>query len=247
MVSHMTTLGIPIDDDSSLVHFASQAIQNGKQLSAVYGTYFCWEMGNGVELWVQVNRDDEIIGVNPHFASDNHTRVGLTERLRSRTTSSDLDGAFYGWLQDNNGVQVPFVFDVPNFLQHHELNLPAVVPVQLAVFAHHVRAYRNVAEFSLAQHNDEIQFDAQSFVPTGLFTPDGNPNPNPAPYAFLTGTVLSTQSYTNPSTGLSFLWARVSTLGGRVDMVCDPDVCEGVLMRNSVIKGDFWLSGRLMV
>jgi hypothetical protein len=245
MVSHMTTVGIPIDDDNSLAHFATRAIENGHPYRAAYGTYYCWQMGHGVELWVQINSDDEIIGVQPHFSGEEAVRVGLTQRIRSQT-NHDLDSGFYAWLQASEGTQVPFVFDVPNFMAHNDLQLPAVMPVQVAAFAHSVRAYRDLAEFNLAQHNDELQFDVPSFVPTGLFTRDGEPNPQPAPYAFFTGTVRQHKTFTNPATGLSFLWANVLTLGGRVDVVCNPDVCEGVLQRNSVVKGTFWLSGRLV-
>lgn len=245
MASHMSTVGLPITDDTSLAHFATQAIQNGSEEHAVLGRYYRWEMGDGVELWVQINSDDEIISVNPHFVGTSQLRVGLTARIRTQMPN-DLDGGFYGWLQDQNEQQVPFVFDVPNYLQHNDLQLPAIVPVQLAAFAHQVRAYRNAAEFELAHYQDDIQFPTKSFVPTGLFNPDGTLNANPLPYAFITGVVVATRTFTNPFTALRFLWAQVATVGGRFDMVCDPDICDGVLMRNSVIKGNFWLSGRLL-
>jgi hypothetical protein len=51
---------------------------------------------------------------------------------------------------------------------------------------------------------------------------------------------------TNELTGCSFCWALVKTLGGTVDVVVDPALLEATPRVGSIVKGVFWLSGRLV-
>jgi hypothetical protein len=67
----------------------------------------------------------------------------------------------------------------------------------------------------------------------------------PEAYAILTGHVLETSIITNPITDSDFCWAKIRTLGGELDMVADPLMLNGFLVKGGIISGSFWLSGRL--
>lgn len=43
-----------------------------------------------------------------------------------------------------------------------------------------------------------------------------------------------------------FCWAKVRTLGGEMDVVADPQILEGFLVKDGVVSGSFWLSGRIL-
>lgn len=47
---------------------------------------------------------------------------------------------------------------------------------------------------------------------------------------------------TNPFTHLSFYWAKIRTLGGEVEVVADPEIVSGTMMKNGIVSGFFWLS-----
>jgi head-tail adaptor len=63
--------------------------------------------------------------------------------------------------------------------------------------------------------------------------------------ALFTGRVLDTGELTNGWSGATFLWARVRTLGGEVDVVADPEIVTGDATVGGVAQGEFWMSGRL--
>ena len=176
-------------------------------------------------------------------------------RLESRVERGDdpADGGFYAWsLADTESKDLedeiyPFVFDVPDYGLHHALELPAMVNVQLAAFAHEAEAYPDEDAYRSAQQQkyDGPGFAAESFIPSGLFQPGGEETSHPEAFAILSGTVLRAETLVNPAGGASFHWAKVRTLGGEVDLVADPEVLVGELSEGGVISGTFWLSGRI--
>ena len=166
-----------------------------------------------------------------------------------RLDDSILVGAFQGWAEpsgdDPESGSYPFVFDVPDYDRYHSLELPVVLGVQVAAFAHKLEAYASDEAYYAAQHR-EPKFAAESFIPSGLFTLGGEAMTPPQALAILTGHVLDTALLTNPATGATFHWAWVRTLGGEVDVAADPEVPTGSLVPGGVISGSFWLSGRLL-
>ena len=141
--------------------------------------------GCGDRLWAQLDRNDELIGLNPHFRGDGPVRVRLVENI-SRPDGTVLDAAFYGWANPSDNAEdgeFAFVFDVPNS-KIFEPQLGSVVHVQLAAFAHELRSYESVKAFDRSQPK-EIKFASQSFIPSGLFSAAGEATVPPEAHAIL--------------------------------------------------------------
>jgi hypothetical protein len=174
-------------------------------------------------------------------------RVGLIERV-TRPGETELDGAFYGWADPAEGKPeagtYPFVFDTPNYRTYEEISIPDVRTVNVAAFAHDLQAYANEKDY-LAARKEGWHLAPQSFIPSGLFNPDGSPMDPPQAHAIFTGKVLQTAKLSNPVTGKPFHWAMVRTLGGEIDVVADPEVMNGILIEEGIVQGLFWLSGQL--
>src|SRR5918911_3052462 len=94
---HMMTLGFPVTTAQDFRHYVYQASEFGQRIEARHGSYTLWEVGNGIELWVQTNLHGRIIGMNPHFNGRARMRITLTERI-PRSPHSILDGAFCAWV-----------------------------------------------------------------------------------------------------------------------------------------------------
>jgi hypothetical protein len=62
----------------------------------------------------------------------------------------------------------------------------------------------------------------------------------------LSGRVLDVRMITNPVTGQRFYCAQVSVLGSELDVVADPQVVQGKVVKGGIVRGAFWLSGRLI-
>ncbi len=174
-------------------------------------------------------------------------RVSITERI-PRHEHSILDGAFYGWAdprsEDPESGEFPFVFDLPDYDLHNSLQLPVAANVQIAAFAHHLNGFAN-EEAYLASQREGRKFAPESFIPSGLFTPDGKVTEPPQAYSIFSGHVLDTAVINNPATNHEFYWAKVRTLGGEIDVVADPQIVKGSIVKDGIVRGTFWLSGRL--
>jgi hypothetical protein len=247
MPSHMSDIGFELNSEDDFHQLASQACEEGEAWEADSGTYVRWAPGEGIELWAQLDQDNDVIGLNPHFRGKGLMRVGLTEEV-PRPEGTCLDGAFNAWANpsesDPETGEFPLVFDVPNY-RLNKVRLPSILQVQLAAFAHELQSYESDQAYEQSQ-SEEIKFASESFIPSGLFRPEGRATEPPQAHAIFTGHVRETSIVTNPVTGNSFCWAKVRTLGGDVDVVADPVLLNGLLVEGGVVSGSFWLSGFLI-
>jgi hypothetical protein len=182
--------------------------------------------------------------MNPHYAGRSAVLVGLTARLPS--ARGELDGSFHGWAdpagdEPDSGCY-PFVFDAPDYRLHEELSLPAQKEVQIAAFAHEIAAFESVDAYEAS----DPECASQSFIPSGLFTPDDDATAPPEARAIFAGHVLAAEEKINALTGRAFYWALVDTYGGAYDVVIDTNLLPGVPAVGGVISGSFWLSGRII-
>ncbi|MBX9782224.1 MAG: hypothetical protein K2X48_02920 [Chitinophagaceae bacterium] len=103
-----------------------------------------------------MNKQDEIIGMNPHFNGKSKRNFFLT-RTYSRP-ESELDGAFHCWADPENENEpesgaYPFVFDVPNFKPIAEIHYPKDYQIQLSAFAREINIYNDEQAFSEKKFN----------------------------------------------------------------------------------------------
>jgi hypothetical protein len=248
MPSHMTALGFPITTEQDFRHYVYQATEFGQKIETRNGSYTLWEVGEGIELWVQTNLHRRLIGMNPHFSGSARMRAGLTSRI-PRYEHSILDGAFHAWAEPSeddpeHGVY-PFVFDVPDYDTYDWLSLPTIAVVQIAAFAHELQCFENEDEYMAAQ-GATLKFAEESFVPSGLFHVRAGTRETAQAQAVISGHVLAATEMTNPVTCQRFYWVKVRTLGGEVDVVADPQVVRGKELCGGVVRGAFWLSGRVI-
>jgi cell division protein ZapA len=119
-----------------------------ERLAATNGAYYRWSDSSGAEIWLQVDGNNNPVGMNPHYAGRSIVPVGLTARLPS-AGPRELDGSFHGWAAPSHDAPdtgaYPLVFDTPDYRLHDELLLPSRQEVQIAAFAHEVSAFETVA------------------------------------------------------------------------------------------------------
>jgi len=248
MPSHMSSIGFPVQTVSDFTSLARQAVQAGQAFEVTgLGRYRRWSPGAGIELWAQVNEQNEVLGLNPHFAGEARMRVGLVRRV-VHPKDTPLDGAFYGWANPQSGVadrgDYPFCFTAPDYRLHADLALPNVVSVQLAAFPNELLAFDNEKE-KRSSKTWMKDMAAESCIPSGTFLPGKGPIDPTKPEIMFCGRVRETSALTNPVTGQPFSWARVRTLGGELDVVVDPAAVRGTIRKNGIVGSMCWLSGLL--
>jgi hypothetical protein len=247
VASNFSTIGLAIASVEDLHALIDRIGPLAEGLAAPGGVYFRWADPSGAEVWIQVNDDNEVTGVNVHFAGRSAVRVGLTARIPPAGPSA-LDGSFHGWASPSSEAPdsgcYPFVFDAPDFRLHDGLAVPAHADVQIAAFAHHVAMFESVAAYEAGQEGD-IKYAPQSFITYGLFTPEGESAKPPRALAIFTGHVVAAEEKINAFTGRAFYSAFVETFGGSYDVVIDPELLPGLPAAGGVVQGSFWLSGKI--
>lgn len=131
-------------------------------------------------------------------------------------------------------------------MAHPDIMLPSRATAQLAAFAHEVTVFDSEEAFDESQKDQDIKFAAQSFIPSGLFSPEGEEPSSPSARGIFTGSILAAELKVNSLSGNQFYWALVDTLGGQFDVVLDQSLVERVPPTGGIITGSFWLSGRLL-
>jgi hypothetical protein len=248
MGDHFTAIGF--EGLAQAMELLPQGLEAGQFIESPHGTYIVWRPNAGAELWMQTviaGQEIQMLGLDPHFTGAGRMRVAVT---RVHWSEEDpLEGSVYGWADPQNdnpesGVY-PFLVDLRGMDLVRE-RLPAIVTMQIAVFADTLKCFRNEAEFSQSPI---------SLVAKGPGTPDGirvslSPEAfvprSRETYALLTGHVLAAQRCVNPVAGREFHALGVQTFGGTVDVVADPAVVEGEPVVGGVVQSQGWLSGQIL-
>jgi hypothetical protein len=244
VASHFSTIGLLINTDAELIECVERVMPDAEKFPTPHGTYLRWVDPSGAELWIQLNAENELVGVNPHFGGRSRVRVFLTHTLGTGNPNV-LDGRFHGWADpakatpEHSGAY-PFLFDAPDAACHLELKLPSEVDVQIAAFAHDIQVFANAKAFDASQTSD-CWHTSESFIPSGLL---GAANERRAEASF-NGHVLRAERRTNHFTGTEFVWCLIRSTGGTFDVVVDPELLPALPPVGGVVSGAFWLTGRI--
>ena len=123
---------------------ASQVADRAETIDVPNGHYLKWAPPTGEQLWLQVTRSGDAMGMNPHFAGASLVTALLEARV-TRKTHTPLDGTFLAWANPpadgHAGGEYPFAFDCPDAAINSDLTLPVVVPLQVAAFAQQITVH----------------------------------------------------------------------------------------------------------
>ena len=248
MPSQFSAIGFSITSGEDLAALASRVAGDAETISAAPGDYLKWASPSGEQLWLQITRSGDAMGMSAHFAGLSSIRIVVEARV-TRPSHTPLDGTFLAWANPPAGAvtggDYPFVFDCPDAATHLALPLPATVTAQVAAFAQELSVYESEHAYAASRAGEGVSSPSRSFIPSGLMAPDGTPRNPPEPHALIAGHVLEAGVRVNAVSGLPFWWALVDTVGGTFDVVIDPELLPSPPRPGNVIAGWFWLSGRL--
>lgn len=249
-MSNFSNIGFHVSTYKQFQKLLYIAGKSSRKVDVEDGYYSVYTDRSGAELYTQYKNKGELIGANPHFKGSSRRSVCLNEFIARK--ESVLDGAFHAWAaptypkEPESGLY-PFVFDLPDSKTYTAFALPQTVDIQLAAFALQIKIFPDESAYSASQ-TDEPKFATQSFIPTGLFTSENDPEAGPAALGAFTGIIKSCKLLKNTLTKQWFYWMLVDTLGGEVDVVADKAMLfDEVPKVNGVVQGEFWLSGRLLI
>lgn len=250
-MSHLGDIGFNMEREE-FYERVQQAANEGETIPSANGFYIRWTPGEGVELWVQSDREHNVVGCNPHFNGKSKMRVGLIRALDN--PERPLDGSIFCWADPQTAEpelgRFPFAADLPDFdLVVDRLPLREIVEAQVVAFAHEMHCYLDVQAFEIAHKND-LQFTLEPFTPVALphgVRPDlAAQTDRIQSVVTFNGHIHRLERRENPVTRQPFYWMSVRTLGGMIDVVADPTFTVGKPRLWGVIQGEFWLSARIL-
>jgi hypothetical protein len=248
MPSQFSALGFDARSGEDLAALASKVAARAESIFVEGGEYLRWSPASGEQLWLQLKKNGDAMGMNPHFAGKGRVRA-LVEGRVARDSHTPLDGTFLAWANPIAGEEgsgdYPFVFDCPDAAQHASAALPLTVDVQVAAFAQNATLHLGEREYHEAQASQGMSFGLKAFIPSGLVSPTGEPVSPPEPHALISGLILEAEERHNAITGNAFFWALLDTLGGTYDAIIDPELLSHRPSPGNVLSGWFWLSGRI--
>ncbi|MDH3492694.1 MAG: hypothetical protein OEM82_04025 [Acidobacteriota bacterium] len=250
-MSNLSDIGFPVENEQDVNKVIMDILPH---LDAVpcppHGFYYKFEDDSGALIYLQTNAAQEIIGFNPAFVAESRRLVEI-EAAVTRDTS-DLDGAFRCTNKhDEAGVsEYPFVFDAPDFRVHDSTGLPATKTIGLTAFgSSDLEIYGSPEEYRSAA-GDDLDLANKSFIPSGLysFSKDGEPieRDPPQAHAIIAGRITQWQKRRNGFTDEEFYCFVVESFGGFVDVVADPRLVKSEPNVGGIVKGSFWLSGKIV-
>jgi len=245
--NHLATLGFTGIDGSDLESLAKKCFQNGKATRGKHGTYIVWPLGNGIEVWIQLSLEEELVGINPHFFGKTRTSAGLM--LRVPRDGFPMDGGFVALAQPYGNDPIRgafrFVFDTPNYLTHEELKLPVITTVQLTAFAQQIAFVDSDKDFASLAARQGASLTSEAFVPLGFAGKNREPLAEPVASAMVCGLILDGQQITNPMTKVPFWRLRIRNVAGEMDVVASAELVPRPPKLGGVIQCSAWISGRI--
>jgi hypothetical protein len=247
VASNFSNIGFAAGSAAEVEALARKCIDHGRVLKTVCGSYIRWEVGGGVELWGQLNEQDELLAINPHFSGQTRVSAGLIAGVERRL--SPMDGGYLCWAQPFGSDPVSglfqFVFDTPDFLLHKNLPLPAIRSLQLAAFAQQCNVFANEDDYNSRAARFKITLPSSAFLPLGLADRNRQPLAEPLALAMLCGQVLDAAEQKNADSKLPFWLLRLRTSNGEIDVVSDPELLPNGAKPGNILQASVWLSGRL--
>ena len=246
-MSNLSDIGFPVRNEQDVNDLIVHVLERVREIGCPEGLYLKFADDSGAEIYIQVNKDQELIGFNPHFGGKSRRRAGLTSMIERDTSA--LDGGFHAWADPSdedfeNSGEYPFVFDMPDFRAVEGMVLPSVREIQLTAFASNdFKIFQDEEEF-FALQDSVLPYAARSFVPLGL-QPGDNDGP-PLPFGKFSGEIKDFSLNQNRFSGESFYSFLVETLGGEVDVVADVKLITTGPNIGGIVSGQFWLSGRFL-
>lgn len=242
-VTDFSSIGFEVSSVEDMRAWGAYVNSKGKQIEIpLKGSYYYLRLNCGAELWAQVGQDRQGMGLHPGFNGKSIIRV-KAKPLTDGTNLTILDGLCECWLVTDD-QDYPLIFEAPNFYQSIISDNEIEVNVQVTAFAKEIAIFKGKEERS--KDNLWGMWAEQSFVPSGSFGVDDDPNFVRKPIAIFSGFIREVELRTNEVTGNQFYWFIVESLSANYDVVADLVLIKSLPKVGDILSGSFYLSGKII-
>lgn len=250
MSSHFACVGFPVTDMEGYWALARRAAAEGVRMETpAGGALVRWAVGNGPEVWTQVDPAGDVVGATPYFSPSASFRISVTGS--GEDPEERFEGWIDGWLEPTEEDE-PFsgLFPLRITLVDYAISsrrltrYPALHRVELIALAHEADVFADEAAYKAAP-GDVFRLPMQSFVSTAHSSAD-EPQPFAEATALASGTVIEAASMINPATEATFWRVGLATQSMTLPGFIAPADAGGAIRPGQILSGGFWLLGRLL-
>ena len=240
MADHFQTLGFPVQDVDTFSLVATYALQEGHEIPFGSGVLTCWEIGDGLELWVESDQQGNLMALRPCFLGQSELEIELKERFSPEISS------YYGLVGEKD-----VIFEVADYARQESLNLPSLEKIRLSAFSHGLKVFKSQEEYRATPLRKPPQAvdtspEGYYFVCPELFEGEERFLAEPSSVCCFSGSVLDSELRVNAAFSNNYHWILVETLLGQLDVLAEASAFPEPLEEGQYIDGVFWLSGRVI-
>ena len=243
-VSDFSSIGFNFEVFEDIYKLGKLASDRGERINIpMRGYYDKLSTESGAELWAQISKDHQGIGLHPAFNGECTIKVKARPFLESSRLSV-LDGYYDCWLITSE-QDYPLLFESPNFYQTALDGSDIIAEAQVTAFAKEVKIFTDEDE----RKKDKIWgfWAPQSFVPSGTFsTKENYESFEQQPVAIFSGYIKKVLLKRNEITGNKFYHLIVESLSASYDVVADPALLLSEPQVGNILSGQFYLSGKIV-
>lgn len=235
-MSNLSDIGFPVKTEEDVNQMLMDVLSGIEQVACPpFGYYYRFEDASGAQVFLQANPVHELMGFNPGFKGLGITTLELIRTLERDT--SELDGAYVARGAEGGPA---FVFDLPDFRRVKLASLPFKAGVELTAFA--------TNDFQLLEPGGDMPAEP-SLSPLRDSEADllaGDPSaPPPQAHVSIEAVVATAERRENSKTKAEFWAFSAVTPAGEISIVADPSIVVRDPSPGDVVKGSFWLSGKI--
>ncbi|MCO6510223.1 MAG: hypothetical protein J5I65_05460 [Aridibacter famidurans] len=236
-MSNLSDIGFPVNDDEDVNQMLMDVLAGIQQVSCPpFGYYYRFEDESGAQVFLQANPVQELMGFNPGFRGLATTALELIRSVERDT--SELDGAYVARGLEGGPV---FVFDLPDFRRLKPVSLPVEAEIELTAFATNDLEILEPGGDAPAEPSISPLRDSERTLLAG-----DPAAPPPQAHVKVEAVIATAEKRSNTKTNAEFWAISAATPAGKISIVADP----GLLVRDpsagDVVRGSFWLSGKIV-
>ncbi|QQS42591.1 MAG: hypothetical protein IPM63_06560 [Acidobacteriota bacterium] len=235
-MSNLSDIGFPVNNDEDVNQMLMDVLAGIQQVSCPpYGYYYRFEDASGAQVFLQANPVQELMGFNPGFKGSATATLELIRTIERDT--SELDGAYVARGAEGGPV---FVFDLPDFRRLKPASLPAKAEVELTAFATNDLEILEPGADTPAEPSIAPLRDSEKTLLAG-----DPAAPPPQAHVRIEAVIATAEKRANSKTNAEFWAISAATPAGEISVVADPGLVVRDPLSGDVLKGSFWLSGKI--
>ena len=232
MPSHYSDMGFSVAGANDLKRIMKELPEAACKIETSEGYYNYCVADGCIEFWVHYNTDDEMMSLDFHYNNNHAVPVRMVRWLEyaEQMQSSTIKVSY-----PREETLFPIIADVANADMHREIMRGDDLMLQVSCFAE---------TMSLLYASDTGYTKENCFVPAGSFEDNGTTSV-PA-NAMICGTVIDHKKCQNSIDGGLYYVITIRCHDALLDVIADAEFVTKEPIKGSIVKGTFWLSGKIM-